>query len=76
MHPAINEAISQFYKKEGGLNCGLPLEGLFHKLFLRWDSRYHGLKYKNLLTPETHTIWINVTTPEIQEGTSRVNFGD
>ena len=28
------------------------------------------------MTPETHTIWVNVTTPEIQEGTSRVNFGE
>lgn len=77
MHPAINEAISQFYKDDGGgLNCGLPLEESYHNSFEKWDSRYHGLKYRNLITPETHTIWINVTTPEIQEGTSRVNFGE
>ena len=76
MHPAINEAIAQFYKDDGGLNCGLPLEETYHNSFDKWDSRYHGLKFKNLITPETHTIWINVTTPEIQEGTSRVNFGE
>lgn len=76
MHPAINEAITQFYKDDGGLKCGLPLEETYHNSFDKWDSRYHGLKYKNILTPETHTIWVNVTTPEIQEGTSRVNFGE
>lgn len=76
MHPAINEAISQFYKDDGGLKCGLPFEETFHNSFDKWDSRYHGLHYKNILTPETHTIWVNVTTPEIQEGTSRVNFGE
>lgn len=76
MHPAINEAISQFYKDDGGLKCGLPLEETYHNSFEEWDSRYHGLQYKNILTPETHTIWVNVTTPEIQEGTSRVNFGE
>lgn len=76
MHPAINEAISQFYKDDGGLKCGLPLEETYHNSFDKWDSRYHGLQYKNILTPETHTIWVDVTTPEIQEGTSRVNFGE
>ncbi|WP_231427709.1 DEAD/DEAH box helicase [Pedobacter sp. Leaf250] len=76
MHPAINEAIAQFYKEDGGLNCGLPLEETFHNLFGKWNSRYHGLKFKNIITPEIHTIWVNVTTPEIKEGTSRVNFGE
>lgn len=76
MHPAINEAISQFYKDDGGLNCGLPLEETYHNSFDKWNSRYHGLQFKDIITPETHTIWIDVTTPEIQEGTSRVNFGE
>jgi superfamily I DNA and/or RNA helicase len=76
MHPAINEAISQFYKDDGGLNCGLPLEETYHNSFEKWDSRYHGLKFKSIITPETHTIWIDVKTPEIKEGTSRVNFGE
>lgn len=76
MHPAINGVISQFYKEDGGLNCGLPMEESYHNSFEKWDSRYHGLNFKNLITPETHTIWINVITPEIQEGTSRVNLGE
>ncbi|MCR6719031.1 MAG: DEAD/DEAH box helicase family protein [Chitinophagaceae bacterium] len=76
MHPAINDAIAQFYKNDGGLNCGLPPDEIYHNSFDKWDSRYHGLKYKNIISPETHIIWIDVTTPEIQEGTSRVNFGE
>jgi superfamily I DNA and/or RNA helicase len=76
MHPAINEAIAQFYKDDGGLNCGLPLEETYHDSFGKWDSRYHGLQFKDIITPETHTIWIDVKTAEIQEGTSRVNFGE
>jgi superfamily I DNA and/or RNA helicase len=76
MHPAINNVIAQFYENDGGLKCGLPLEESFHNSFLPGASRYHGLKFKDKLTPETHTIWVNVKTPEIQEGTSRVNFGE
>ena len=78
MHPAINDVIAQFYTEdsEKGLLCGLPPDESYHNSFVKWDSRYHGLKYENLITPETHTIWINVNTPEIQEGTSRVNFGE
>jgi len=76
MHPAINDAIAQFYKDDGGLKCGLPIEEAYHNSFNNWDSRYHGLSFKNIITPETHTIWINVNTPEIKEGTSRVNFGE
>jgi superfamily I DNA and/or RNA helicase len=76
MHPTINKVISQFYQEDGGLSCGLPLEESYHNTFDKWDSRYHGLKFKNIITPETHTIWINVNTPEIKEGTSRVNYGE
>lgn len=76
MHPAINDAIAQFYKDDGGLRCGLPIEETYHNSFDKWDSRYHGLRFENIITPETHTIWINVNTPEIKDGTSRVNFGE
>jgi superfamily I DNA and/or RNA helicase len=76
MHPAINDVIAQFYKKDGGLFCGLPQEEAEHNSFDKWNSRYHGLHYKNIITRETHTIWIDVNTPEIQEATSRVNFGE
>ena len=76
MHPAINNVIAQFYEKDGGLKCGLPLEETYHNSFDIWNSRYHGLKFQNIITPETHTIWVNVITPEIQDGTSRINFGE
>jgi superfamily I DNA and/or RNA helicase len=76
MHPAINDVIAQFYKEDGGLKCGLPLDESYHNSFDKWDSRYHGLSFKNIVSPETHTIWIDVSTPEIQDGTSRVNFGE
>jgi superfamily I DNA and/or RNA helicase len=76
MHPTINNVISQFYQEDGGLNCGLPLEESFHNTFDKWNSRYHGLRFKNIITPETHTIWINVNTPEFKDGTSRVNLGE
>src|SRR5690606_39128376 len=76
MHPSTNEAIAQFYKDDGGLSCGLPLEEAYHDSFDKWDSRYHGLTFKNFITPQTHTVWVDVSTPEIKEGTSRVNFGE
>ena len=76
MHPAINEVIRQFYIDDGGLSCGLPLEESFHNSFKPWNSRYHGLSFKNIISPETHVIWLDVNSPEIKEGTSRVNFGE
>jgi len=76
MHPAINEVIRQFYIDDGGLNCGLPLDESSHSSFEPWNSRYHGLSFKNIISPQTHVIWLDVNTPEIKEGTSRVNFGE
>jgi superfamily I DNA and/or RNA helicase len=76
MHPAINDAVYQFYIDDGGLHCGLPLDEKDHQSFLEPSSRYHGLNYKDILTPETHTMWIDVNDPEIKEGTSRSNIGE
>ncbi|MEX0980670.1 MAG: AAA domain-containing protein [Bacteroidales bacterium] len=76
MHPAINDVIAQFYLEEGGLNCGLPLEEQYHQTFDSPESRFHGLFFENIISPKTHVLWIDVKTPEIQEGTSRVNFGE
>lgn len=76
MHPAINDVIEQFYIEDGGLHCGLPLDEINHKSFEPSNSRYHGLYFKNLLEPETHVVWIDVNSPELQEGTSRVNLGE
>ncbi len=76
MHPSINEVIAQFYMKDGGLKCGLPTNETYHNSFDKWDSRYHGLQFGKFITPETHTIWLNVTSPEYKVGTSRVNYGE
>tara|TARA_R110002072_G_scaffold59514_1_gene151478 strand:- start:61978 stop:65790 length:3813 start_codon:yes stop_codon:yes gene_type:complete len=76
MHPAINNAVAQFYIDDGGLHCGLPQEEKYHKSFLELSSRYHGLSFKDILTPETHTMWVDVNGPEIKEGTSRSNIGE
>lgn len=76
MHPEINDAISQFYQEDGGLFCGLPVDEKFHSSFDDWNSRYHGLQFKNIITPQTHTMWVDVSSPEIKEGTSRINYGE
>ena len=76
MHPSINDVIRQFYIEDGGLECGLPLDELEHQSFDNPMSRYHGLTFDNVLSPETHVLWVNVDTPEIKEGTSRVNYGE
>ena len=72
MHPAINETIKQFYIAEGGLECGIPdeianSEDMSHPL-----NRYHGVTANK----KTHVIWLDVNTPEIKSGTSRVNNGE
>ncbi|WP_313578203.1 AAA domain-containing protein [Chishuiella sp.] len=76
MHPDINDVIAQFYVEDGGLFCGLPLDKAEHNDFNKWNSRYHGLSFKNFISPDTHTIWVNINSPEIKEGTSRINIGE
>ncbi|MBS1586711.1 MAG: AAA family ATPase [Bacteroidetes bacterium] len=77
MHPDINEVIKQFYIDEGGLepspelleNANVPeLSNPF--------SRHHGLYLDQFIDPNTHTIWVNVKTPETREGTSVTNEGE
>ncbi len=72
MHPAINETIKQFYLADGGLECGIPdeiadSEDMSHPL-----NRHHGVTANK----KTHVIWLDVNTPEIKSGTSRVNYGE
>lgn len=72
MHPAINETIKQFYITDGGLECGIPdeianSEDMSHPL-----NRYHGVTANK----NTHVIWLDVASPEIKSGTSRVNHGE
>lgn len=39
-------------------------------------SRYHGIDIEGLLSPENHVVWIDTNSPEIAEGTSRINKGE
>ena len=84
MHPDINEVIKQFYQEDKGLECGLttPIDlGVNDTDMSNPFSRYHGISIDNFicnesLTPENHVIWIDVNSPEMIEGTSRVNEGE
>jgi superfamily I DNA and/or RNA helicase len=77
MHPDINNVIKQFYLEEGGLE---PAEELItHADDTNLNnpfSRYHGINVPGLIEPHTHTIWVNVQTPEEKEGTSVINEGE
>lgn len=79
MHPAINEVIKQFYIDEGGLECGLikPKDlGIDDPDFIHnGASRYHGIN-AGPITPDVHVLWIDTSTPEMLDGTSRVNYGE
>jgi hypothetical protein len=79
MHPAINDVIKQFYKDEGGLECGLvtPKDlGVNDLDFINnGASRYHGIT-AGPITPDTHVLWIDSSSPEMLDGTSRVNYGE
>lgn len=65
MHEQIMNTINQFYKRdvEGGLKCGIKSDMDKHNWKLS-GSRWHGLTFDKVLTPEKHAIWINVETPE------------
>lgn len=65
MHNDINRVIEQFYVDDGGLKCGVTNE-----------SREHGIDIPNLISPDNHVIWINTSSPEVRDGTSRANRGE
>lgn len=65
MHNDINRVIEQFYVDDGGLKCGVANE-----------SRGHGIDIPNFISPDNHVIWINTSSPEVRDGTSRANRGE
>ncbi len=79
MHPAINEVIKQFYKDEGGLECGLvyPKDlGINDPDYINnLASRFHGITAYPI-DPDVHVLWIDSSSPEMLDGTSRVNYGE
>lgn len=77
MHPDINKVIKQFYLDEGGLEPAQELiENADDHNLNNIFSRHHGLYYHNFIDANTHTIWVNVKTPEMREGTSVTNEGE
>jgi superfamily I DNA and/or RNA helicase len=77
MHPDINKVIKQFYLDEGGLEPAQELiENADDHNLNNIFSRHHGLYYPNFIDANTHTIWVNVKTPEMREGTSVINEGE
>ena len=79
MHPAINEVIKQFYKDEGGLECGLTTPkdlGINDPDYIHnGASRYHGIT-AGPISPDVHVLWVDTNSPEMLDGTSRVNYGE
>lgn len=78
MHPQINNVIRQFYLEDGGLNPGPEL---IENCELHYNtnhplSRYHGFSHEGFITPDIHTLWINVDEPERKDGFSYVNDGE
>lgn len=79
MHPDINEVIEQFYREDGGLRCGLiyPEDlGVNDHDMSKPTSRYHGIDIPGIIGHNTHVLFINSSSPEMLDGTSRVNFGE
>ncbi|WP_417620067.1 AAA domain-containing protein [Oceanihabitans sediminis] len=79
MHPDINEVIKQFYISDGGLQCGLiePIDlGVNDPDMSNPASRYHGIEVDGLVSKDNHVIWIDTDSPELLDGTSRVNYGE
>lgn len=79
MHPDINDVIRQFYLQDGGLNCGLVFPkdlGVNEHDFNNPASRYHGIEIRPIIDHKTHVLFINTDSPEMIDGTSRVNYGE
>lgn len=65
MHEEIMNTINQFYKRdvEGGLKCGIKSD-MDKPDWSLSGSRWHGMTFDKVLTPEKHAIWVDVDTPE------------
>lgn len=76
MHWAINDVIAQFYEEDGGLTCGLDRTYAEDADVSNPNSRYHGIDINGFVRPNDHIIWLDTDSPEIHDGTSRVNYGE
>lgn len=79
MHPAINEVIKQFYRTDGGLECGLvygDINAADNPNMHDPCSRWHGINIPGLISEQDHVLWIDTKSPEMLDGTSRINYGE
>lgn len=76
MHEQIMNCISQFYKNQeelvNGLQCGIK-STMDVPDFSNKASRWHGLTLDPFISPDIHTIWVNVEGIEKKIGTSYEN---
>lgn len=77
MHEQIMNTINQFYRRDvvDGLQCGIK-ESQDLPDFNNPGSRFHGLTFDRVLTPDDHAIWINVETPETYLNPGYKNLGE
>lgn len=77
MHKQIMNTINQFYKRDvvDGLQCGIE-DTMDIPDYKHPGSRYHGLSFDRVLTPDDHAIWIDVNTPEIDLNPGFKNLGE
>lgn len=79
MHPQINNVIKQFYNDETdeGLNPAQELIDSLNSTDLNNPfSRHHGFWNEGFITPDIHTIWVNVDSHEELSGTSKSRIND
>lgn len=69
MHKQIMDCINQFYIDElpNGLICGIKGEMDIPDYSVK-ASRWHGIEIKPFINQDNHAIWLNIDSPEIQEG--------
>lgn len=61
------------------MRCGLVYPndlGVNDKDVTKPTSRYHGIDIPGLIDHNTHVLFIDTTSPEMMDGTSRVNYGE
>jgi len=77
MHEQIMNTINQFYKRDvvGGLQCGIK-ETMDIPDYNHPGSRFHGLSFDRILTPDDHAIWVDVNTPETNLNPGFKNMGE
>lgn len=79
MHEQIMNTIKQFYQDElaatGGLKCGIK-DSMDIKDPANKGSRWHGITLNPIIHPDTHALWIDVTSKETYLNPGYKNEGE